>query len=105
MPVGVHVDLAVEEIAPGMFLRHGERSTTLSFQVQTESAEVTRWLLLPRAHEYRSFTMVRYKTGMPDTVEPVKVVTRYLAEDSSILAYKLLSVDGGDTYEVAWYYK
>jgi hypothetical protein len=99
------VDLIVEEIAPGMFLRRGEVSTTLSFQIQTESAEVTRWLLLRRDHEYRRFTVVRYKTGRPDTVEPVKFVTHYLAEDSSILAYKLLAVDGGYTYEVTWYYK
>lgn len=31
---------------------------------------------------------------------PVQIVTKYLAEDSTILAYKLLSVDGGYTYEV-----
>ena len=48
---------------------------------------------------------LRYKTGMSNTVEPVKIVTHYVAEDSSILAYKMLPVDGGYTYEVTWYYK
>ena len=38
-------------------------------------------------------------------MEEVKLVTEYLAEDSTILAYKLLSVDAGYTYEVTWYYK
>ena len=38
-------------------------------------------------------------------MEPVKVVTEYLAEDSTILAYKLLSVKAGYTYEVTWFYK
>ena len=42
---------------------------------------------------------------MPAKVEEVKLVTEYLAEDSTILAYKLLSVDAGYTYEVTWYYK
>ena len=31
-------------------------------------------------------------------MEEVKLVTEYLAEDSTILAYKLLSVDAGYTY-------
>jgi hypothetical protein len=66
---------------------------------------VTRWILLPKGKEYRSFRVVRYKTENPDKVEPVKIVTEYLAEDYTILAYKLLSVDAGYTYEVTWYYK
>ena len=33
--------------------------------------------------------VVEYKTGKPEKVEPVNIVTEYLAEDSSILAYKL----------------
>ena len=35
----------------------------------------------------------------------MKVVTEYLAEDSTILAFKLLSLDPGWTYEVGWVYK
>jgi hypothetical protein len=66
---------------------------------------VTRWILLPKGKEYRSFRVVRYKTENPDKVEPAKIVTEYLAEDYTILAYKLLSVDAGYTYEVTWYYK
>ena len=66
---------------------------------------MTRWILLPKGKEYRSFRIVRYKTDKPDQVEPVRIVTEYLAEDYTILAYKLLSVNGGYTYEVTWYYK
>jgi hypothetical protein len=95
----------VENLAPGLYLRRDENSTTLTFDIQADTAEVTRWLLLPRGTEYRSFRIVRYKTGNPDTVEEVKIVTEYLAEDYTILAYKLLSVDAGYTYEVTWYYK
>jgi hypothetical protein len=105
IPVGEYVDLIVEHLSPGHFLRRDEGSTTLAFETQTETAEMTRWLLLPRGKEYRSFRIVRYKTGKPETLEAVKIVTEYLAEDYTILAYKLMSVDPGYTYEVTWYYK
>jgi hypothetical protein len=55
-------------------------------------------VLAQQDHQYQSFTVVRYET--PDKVEPVEIVTRYPSEDSSILAYKLLSVEGGYTFEV-----
>jgi predicted acylesterase/phospholipase RssA len=105
VPAGEYVDLIVEHLSPGQFMRRGENSTTLTFEIQAETAEVTRWLLLPKGWEYRSFRIVRYKAGKPEKVETVKVVTEYLAEDYTILAYKLLSVDAGYTYEVTWYYK
>jgi hypothetical protein len=105
VPVGDHVDLMVENMAPGQFLRRDENSTTLTYYIQAETAELTRWMLLPKGTEYRSFRIVRHKTAGPDKVEDVKIVTEYLADDYTILAYKLLSVDGGYTYEVTWYYK
>ena len=33
-----------------------------------------------------------------------QVVSEYLADDFTILAYKLLNVKGGYTYEVTWVY-
>jgi hypothetical protein len=38
-------------------------------------------------------------------MEEVKVVTEYLAEDYTILAYKLMLGKAGYTYEVQWFYK
>ena len=60
---------------------------------------------MPQGKEYRNFRILRYETGKPEKVELVKVVTEYLADDFTILAYKLLSVKGGSTYEVTWFYK
>jgi hypothetical protein len=37
-------------------------------------------------------------------VEGVKVVTEYLADDFTILAFKLLSVKPDYVYEVQWFY-
>jgi predicted acylesterase/phospholipase RssA len=105
VPADEYVDLIFEELSPGNYLKRSENSTTLSAEIHGDTAEVTRWILMPKSREYRSFRVVRYKTEKPDKVEPVKIVTEYLADDYSILAYKLMSVDVGYTYEVTWYYK
>jgi predicted acylesterase/phospholipase RssA len=105
VPASDLVDLTYEHISPGQFLKRGANSTSITFQTQVDTAEITRWFLLPQGKEYRSFRILRWKTGKPEKVEPVKVVHEFLAEDSTILAYKLLSVRAGYTHEVTWYYK
>lgn len=49
--------------------------------------------------------ILRHETDKPATAEVVKGITEYLAEDSTILAFKLGSVKAGYTYEVTWFYK
>jgi hypothetical protein len=105
VPAGDLVDLIYEHISPADFLEHSERSTTLSIDFNVDTAEVTRWFLLPRGREYKSFRALRYETGKPETVEPVKIVNEYLADDSTILAFKLVSVKAGYTHALTWYYK
>lgn len=105
VPAGEYVDLIVEHRSLGEFLHGDKDSTTLSFEIQGDTAEVTRWLLLPEGHEYRDFRVVRHKSGQPESAEKVNLVTEYLADDYTILAYKLLSVPAGYTYEVTWFYK
>ena len=104
VPAGDTVDILYEHLSPGDFLRQGNGSTTLSFDVEAETAELSRWLLLPKGKEYRSFHLIRYETGKPGNPEDVNVVTEYLSEDSTILAFKLLSLKAGYTYEITWYY-
>jgi hypothetical protein len=105
VPAGDPVDIIYEHSSPGLFLRNGADSTTLTFEVEAETVELTRWLLLPQGREYRSFQLIRYQTGKPDTAESVKVVTEYLAEDYTILAFKLLALKAGYTYELTWSYR
>ena len=104
VPAGDTVDIIYEHLSPGEFLRQGDGSTTLTFDVEAETAELSRWLLLPKGKEYRTFHLIRYETGKPGDAENVNVVTEYLAEDSTILAFKLLSLKPGYTYEITWYY-
>jgi hypothetical protein len=44
--------------------------------------------------------LIRIEAGKPDLAENVDVVTRYLADDGIILAFKLLSLDAGYTCEI-----
>ena len=80
-------------------------SSSVAYPTQVDTAEVSRWFLMPKRKECKDCRILRYPTGKPEGVESVKVVSEYLTEDSTILAYKMLSVDAGYTYEVTWYYK
>ncbi len=105
VPVGEYVDLIYEHCSPALFLRREDGSSSVAIPLQVDTAEVSRWFLMPKRKEYKDCRIVRYPTGKPEGVESVKVVSEYLAEDSTILAYKLLSAKAGYTYEVTWFYK
>src|SRR5262249_38576690 len=105
VPPGEYVDLIYEHMSPGEFVQRRQGSTMLAFHFKADTAEVTRWFLMPKGKSYRNYKIVQYETGKPDTVEEVKLVTEYLADDYSILAYKLMSLKAGMTYEVTWYYQ
>jgi len=105
VPAGESVDIIYEHMSPGRFLREGPGSTTLAFDVELETVELTRWLLLPKGREYRTFQLIRYPTGKPEAAENVKLVTEFLADDYTILAFKLLALKAGFTYEITWYYR
>ena len=47
----------------------------------------------------------RHQTGKPETSEVFRPVTEYLADDSTIIAFKLVGLDPGWTYQVLWVYK
>ncbi|MBV9189574.1 MAG: patatin-like phospholipase family protein [Betaproteobacteria bacterium] len=105
VPPGDVVDIVYEHISPGAFVVEGTSSNTISFSVEEKTAELTRWLLMPEGREYKDFLLIRYKDDNPDLSEKVKLATEYLAEDRTILAFKLLGLEGGYTYELTWFYK
>jgi predicted acylesterase/phospholipase RssA len=105
VPPGEYVDLLVEYRSPGAYLEGGQSASAFSISVQVSTAELTVWILMPRGKEYRDFHISRHETGEPETVEPVHVVTEYLAEDYTILAFKLLALEPGWTYDFSWVYK
>lgn len=105
VPGGDSADIMYEHMSPGLFLRDGIGSTTLAFDVEVETIELTRWLLLPEGKEYRSYQLIRYPTGKPEATEHVKVTSQFVADDFTILAFKLLALKPGYTYEVTWFYR
>jgi hypothetical protein len=105
VPNGQFVDVIYEHYSRGVFLQRGEISTTVAFRSEVDALEVTRWFLLPRGKEYRSYQILRYETGKPGTAEVVKGLTDYMVDDPSIIAFKMASVKAGYTLEVTWIYK
>ena len=105
VPAGDSADLYIEVLSNGNFVEGGEKGNAFSWEVQAETAELTTWILVPEGNQYRSWRLLRHQTEKPETTETVKVVTEYMADDYSILAFKLLSLKPGYTYELRWFYK
>src|SRR5262245_24375297 len=68
VPPGESVDIAYEHSSPGLFLHNRMESTMLSFNVEAETIELSRWILLPCGGEHRSFQLVLFPTGEPKEV-------------------------------------
>jgi hypothetical protein len=105
VPPGELRDLVIESQAPGIFLERGENWTGLNFEMLADTSELTFWILMPEGRRYREWRVFRHKKGDRGSVEVVKVVTEYWAGDYTILAFKLLSVKPGYSYEVQWFYR
>lgn len=102
---GESVDILLDDLAPGRFFEQNETSARVQFTTETEAIETTKWILMPAGKEYRSFRMLRREKGKSGKLEEVRPVSEFLAEDSTILAFKLLSVRPGYVYELDWYYR
>lgn len=105
VPDGESVDVIYEHFSRGFFLSAGRESTSLSFDTEADTMEQKWWLLMPAGEEYRSFQLVRYPSARPDVVEIVKPVTEFRSSDFKILAFKLLGLKAGYTYELTWFYR
>jgi predicted acylesterase/phospholipase RssA len=99
------VDIIEEHLSPGDFLEHHGNSTALRFEPHAETAELTRWILMPQGLEYKSWRLLRYEKSKPEKREPFQPATEYLATNYKILAFKLLALKPGYVYELTWYYK
>jgi hypothetical protein len=101
-PTGQVVDVVYECYSGAVFLKRGETSTTVAFRSDVDTLELTRWLLLPRGDECRSYQVVRYETGKPATAEVVNGLADLAVDDPGIIAFKMAMVQAGYTYEVTW---
>jgi hypothetical protein len=104
VPPGQYVDLVCDHQGGGLYLRDDADSTTVPLNLRADTAELTVWILMPEGKEYKNFRVTRHE-GDHQKVEAVTPVTRFLAEDASVLAFKLLSLAADHHYEVTWTYK
>jgi hypothetical protein len=104
VPAGQPVNLVVEHLGAGRYLEDDSGSAAVPLNVFEDTAELTVWILMPEGKEYANFRVVR-RGGERANAERVNLVTEYLAEDYSIIAFKLLSLKGGYSYEVSWNYR
>jgi predicted acylesterase/phospholipase RssA len=102
---GSTVDLIYEHISPGNFVKHSEGGTSLDFNLEADTAEVTRWIFMPAGKVYVTFRLYQIEVGKPDTIEQITPVTEFLAKDYSIIGYKLLLLKAHTGHEVQWSYK
>lgn len=105
VPPGEFVDLIIDYHSSGRFLRSSGHSISVPLNVRADTAELTTWILMPQGKEYSRYRIIRYPAAKREPVEDVRVVTEYLASDSTVLAFKLLSLKGGYIYELHWNYK
>ena len=105
VPAGDFAEVMLDERSPGIYLEGGLGGAGITFLVQAQTGELTTWLLMPREREYQSFNISRHQTGKPETSETFRPVTEYLADDYTIIAFKLVSLGPGWTYQVRWIYK
>jgi hypothetical protein len=104
LPEGEYADVIYENFARGLFLREGIESTSLAWDYEADTMEQRWWLLMPEGVEYRSFRLIGYPTENPKLVEVMKPVTEFRSNDFKILAFKLLGLKAGYTYELSWFY-
>jgi hypothetical protein len=105
VPLGKSVELFIEVQSPGLFLQGTESGTGLTFLIDAETAEIDQWVLMPKGREYKQFRYIYYKRNQPETAKDGTFTTQYLSDDSSMLAFKLLSLEPGYDHEVFWDYK
>jgi predicted acylesterase/phospholipase RssA len=105
VPSGDFAEIILDERSPGRYLEGGQGGAGITFEVLADTGELATWLLMPRGREYQSFNISRHRTGKPETAENFRPVTEYLADDSTIIAFKLVALDAGWTYQVRWIYK
>jgi hypothetical protein len=59
----------------------------------------------PKRMVYQSSRIIRCDAGKAEKAEAPKTVTKYLADDLTIIAFKLLSLKSGYNYVVSWTYR
>ena len=77
----------------------------MEFRLEVDTAEVTRWFFMPVGKEYETFRLFQYEVDRPERIEQITPVTEYLAQDHTVIGYKLLLLKARIGHEVQWSYR
>ncbi len=105
IPPGETVDLLAELMAREGIQATDVHAQSVTFTVEQPSAVFSIWMLLPEGRAYRSFDLIRYKVDEPCSVETVEPTHRFTSEDQTMIAFGLLAVKPGYTYECRWTFR
>ena len=96
--VDLPIELQLHETPPGLL-------QSVSFAVESDTALLNGWLLLPVGQRYQNFELLRYAAG--DATAPEFVVPANLVDsmDGQILGFSLLGLKPGFRYECRWSYR
>ncbi len=73
-----------------------------SFYVDDETGLVSCWLLLPEGRQYQNFELLRFQNGKEKVPERVTPAYNFDTLEGRVLAFGLLNVEPGFTYEARW---
>jgi hypothetical protein len=73
-----------------------------TFYVDDETGLLSCWLLLPEGKQYQNFDLLRYQSGKEEGPERVTPAYQFDTLEGRVLAFALLNVEPGFTYEAHW---
>jgi hypothetical protein len=77
----------------------------LDFEILTDTAQLSMWILMPKDRAYNSWIVTRTVAEKQGKVEQVIPIEQFLSADSTIIGFQLVSAKRGERYEISWTYK
>ena len=102
VPAHEAVDLPIEFMSSEPATGAADSAT---FYVDDETGLLSCWLLLPEGKQYQNFELLRYQNGKERVPERVTPAYHFDTLDGRVLAFALLNVKPGFTYEARWQHR
>lgn len=99
VPLKEAIDLPIEFMSSEPATGAADAAT---FYVDDETGILSCWLLLPDDRQYHNFELLRYQNGKESVPERVTPAYQFDTLEGRVLAFALLNVKPGFTYEARW---
>lgn len=98
-PIHEAIDLPIEFMSTEPASGAADSAT---FYVDDETGILSCWLLLPEGRQYHNFELLRYQNVKQSVPERVTPAYQFDTLEGRVLAFALLNVKPGFTYEARW---